>query len=93
MTSSAVREFYWRFYKKRTTSFLANLYKSSITGDEKDIHRTRLDMKKIYAILELFEMLDPGNFNQENFEIFKVLFRFSGKIRELQVNRLVLLKT
>jgi len=91
MTSSAVREFYWRFYKKRTTSFLANLYKSSITGDEKDIHRTRLDMKKIYAILELFEMLDPGNFNQENFEIFKVLFRFSGKIRELQVNQLVLL--
>lgn len=91
MTSQAVREFYWRFYKKRTTSFLANLYKASITGDEKDIHRTRLDMKKIYAIHELFELLDPEHFEQESFEVFKTLFRFSGKIRELQVNQLVML--
>lgn len=92
MTSSKVREFYWRFYKKRTASFLANLYRSSITGNEKDIHRTRLDMKKIYAILEMFEMLNPEKFSQESFEVFKALFRFSGKIRELQVNQMVILK-
>ncbi|MEI6889562.1 MAG: CHAD domain-containing protein [Bacteroidales bacterium] len=92
MTSSKVREFYWRFFKKRTTSFLANLYSSSITGDEKDIHKTRLDMKKIYSILEMFEMLDPEKFDNENFEVFKTLFRFSGKIRELQVNQIVIAK-
>ena len=92
MTSSRVREFYWRFYKKRLTSFLANLFRSSITGDEKDIHRARLDMKKIYAILEMFEMLNPEKFNPQHFEVLKKLFRFSGKIRELQVNQLVLAK-
>lgn len=92
MTSSRVREFYWRFFKKRITSFLANLYRSSITGAEKDIHRARVDMKRIYAILEMFEMLDPEKFDQKNFEVFKALFRFSGKIRELQVNQIVLAK-
>jgi len=89
MTSSKVREFYWRFYKKRTASFLSNLYRASITGNEKDIHRTRLDMKKIHAILEMFEMLNPEKFNQESYEVFNVLFSFSGKIRELQVNQMV----
>ncbi|MCX6288055.1 MAG: CHAD domain-containing protein [Bacteroidetes bacterium] len=92
MTSSKVREFYWRFFKKRITSFLANLYRASITGDERDIHRTRVDMKNIYAILEMFEMLNPEKFNPENFEVFKALFSFSGKIRELQVNQLVIEK-
>ncbi|MEI7491484.1 MAG: CHAD domain-containing protein [Bacteroidota bacterium] len=92
MVSSKVREFYWIFFKKRTTSFLANLYRSSITGDERDIHRTRIDMKKINSILEMFEMLNPDKFNPENFEVFKAMFRFSGKIRELQVNQLVTAK-
>ncbi len=90
MTSSRVREFYWRFFRKRITSLLANIYRSSITGAEKDIHRARLDMKKIYAILEMFEMLNPEKFDPGNFEVFKSLFRFSGKIRELQVNEIVI---
>jgi len=92
MTSSRVREFYWRFYKKRITSFVANLYRASITGVERDVHRTRLDMKKIHAILEMFEMLNPEKFDPENFEVFNALFRFSGKIRELQVNQMVITK-
>ena len=90
MTSSRIREFYWRFYKKRLTSFVANLYRSSITGDERDIHRARLDMKKIYAILEMFQILEPEKFKPANFEVFNELFSFSGKIRELQVNQLVI---
>jgi len=49
-------------------------------------------MKKIYAILEMFEMLNPEKFNQDSFGFFKALFNFSGKIRELQVNQLILLK-
>ncbi|MEI8004694.1 MAG: CHAD domain-containing protein [Bacteroidota bacterium] len=92
MTSSKVREFYWRFYKKRTASFLSNLYRASITGSEKDIHRTRLDMKRINAILEMFEMLNPEKFSQESFDVFRNLFSFSGKIREFQVNQMVIQK-
>ena len=92
MTSSKIREFYWRFYKKRTASFLSNLYRASITGSEKDIHRTRLDMKRINAILEMFEMLNPEKFSQESFDVFRELFSFSGKIRELQVNQMVIQK-
>jgi len=92
MTSSKVREFYWRFYKKRTASFLSNLYMASITGSEKDIHNTRVDMKRINAILEMFEMLNPEKFSQESFDVFRKLFSFSGKIRELQVNQMVILR-
>lgn len=92
MTSSKVREFYWRFYSKRKASFLSNLYRASITGDEKDIHRTRLDMKKINAMLGMFKMLNPEKFSQESFDVFTDLFSFSGKIRELQVNEIVVQK-
>lgn len=92
MTSSRVREFYWRFFKKRLTSFQSNLYKSSITGEERDVHRTRVDMKNIYAILEMFEMLEPEKFKPENYDVLKSLFRFSGRIRELQVNQIVIMK-
>lgn len=90
MNSARVREFYWRFFRKRSASFLANLYSSSITGSEKDIHKTRLDMKRINAILEMFQMLEPLRFNPSNFEVFKAMFSFSGRIRELQVNQTVL---
>jgi len=34
-----ISEFLYRFYRKRTASFLANIYKAGITGASEDIHK------------------------------------------------------
>ncbi len=79
------------FYRKRTTSFLANIYKASITGDSKDIHRARLDAKKIMALYDFFDLLEPDSrWQRKRGRIFRPLFRSAGKIREIQVNYLLL---
>jgi CHAD domain-containing protein len=91
MNRKEIGEFLNRFYRKRTSSFLANTYKASITGESKDIHRARLDVKKIFALYGLFEMLAPEIFkHQGGYRLFRPLYRQAGKIREIQVNYLLL---
>jgi CHAD domain-containing protein len=91
MRKAEIGEFLYRFYRKRTWSFLANIYKASITTDSKDIHRARLDVKKIFALYDLFELLDPHGFrNLAGHKLFRPLYRQAGKIREIQVNQLLL---
>jgi CHAD domain-containing protein len=91
MNREEIGEFLYRFYRKRATSFLANIYKVSITGDAKDIHRARLDVKKIFALYGLFEMLDPTAFKHKGgYKLFRPLYRQAGKIREIQVNYMLL---
>ena len=91
MNREEIGEFLYRYYRKRSSSFLANIYKASITGDSKDIHRARLDVKKIFALYGLFEMLDPTAFKHKGGrKLFRPLYRQAGKIREIQVNYLLL---
>jgi CHAD domain-containing protein len=91
MNRKEIGEFLYRFYRKRTFSFLANIYKASITGESRDIHRARLDVKKIFALYGLFEMVAPEIFrHQGGYKLFRPLFRQAGKIREIQVNYLLL---
>jgi len=91
MNKKETREFIFRFYRKRVTSFLANLYKASITGDNEDIHKARVDVKKIIALFRLFEMIVPDSFTKkDHFVLFTKLFETTGKIRETQVNLLLL---
>ncbi len=86
-----MREYLYRFYRKRVASFLANLYKAGITSEMKDIHRSRLDVKKLYALFQLFELIDADTFNQKkHIARFNNLYRRSGKIREIQVSLLLL---
>ncbi|MFZ4572711.1 MAG: hypothetical protein ACOYM0_16430, partial [Bacteroidales bacterium] len=84
-------EFLFLFYRKRTASFLANIYKAGITGTSKDIHRARLDVKKIIAILDLLRILRSKGEKDPGYErIFQKLYHASGNIREIQVNQLLL---
>lgn len=86
-----IDEFPFRFYRKRTASFLVNIYKAGITGASKDIHRARLDVKKILAIVDLLRIVRAKSDKDPEFEkIFKKLYRASGRIREIQVNMLLL---
>jgi hypothetical protein len=88
-----IGEFLSRYYRKRTASFLVNIYKAGITGASKDIHRARLDVKKIFAIMDLLRIVRPKHHKNPGYEkIFKKLYRASGRIREIQVNLLLLTK-
>ena len=80
-------DFFYRFYKKRTSSFYANLYKAGITASDEDIHKARVDLKKVFALFSFFEILGPGNFNKKKYSfLFKNIFNKAGKMRENQVN-------
>ena len=86
-----IGEFLFRFYRKHTTSFLANIYKAGITGSSKDIHRARLDAKKVLAILDLLRIVQSEKIIGPEFGRFiKKLYQVSGRIREIQVNMMLL---
>ena len=93
MKKKEIGEYLYLFYRKRSASFLAHVYKASVTGDSKDIHRARLDVKRIFALYGLFEMLDPTIFKHHGgYKLFRPLYRQAGKIREIQVNYILLEK-
>ena len=86
-----VGELIVRFYRKRTASFLVNIYKAGITGSSRDIHRARLDVKKIFAIADLLRIVRPKKEKDPGYEkIFKKLYRASERIREIQVNQVLI---
>ncbi len=86
-----IGEFLFRFYRKRCATFLVNIYKASITGASRDIHRARLDVKKILAIIDLLRIVRPKADKDPGYEkTFKKLYKASGRIREIQVNLLLL---
>lgn len=70
---------------------LSNLKQSSVRFETSQIHRIRLDIKRIRAIFQLIEVLRPEKFSEQRDGLFlKTLFKTAGKIRELQVNLLCL---
>ncbi|MEI6684459.1 MAG: CHAD domain-containing protein [Bacteroidota bacterium] len=86
-----IGEFLFRFYRKRCATFLVNIYKAGITGSSRDIHRARLDVKKILAIIDLLRIVRPKSDKDPAYEkVFKKLYQSSGRIREIQVNLLLL---
>jgi CHAD domain-containing protein len=93
LKKKVIGDFLFQFYRKRTSSFLAGIYKATITGESEDIHRLRVDVKKIYALYSLFEMIRPEAFHkQKRFNLFRDLFKLSGMIREIQVHLIFLSK-
>jgi CHAD domain-containing protein len=80
-------DFFYRYFIKRTSSFHATLYKAGITATDDDIHKARVDLKKVFALFSFFEVLGPGNFNKKKYSsVFKDIFIKAGKMRECQVN-------
>jgi CHAD domain-containing protein len=93
LKKKVIGEFLYQFYRKRTSSFLAGIYKSTITGEPEDIHRLRVDVKKIYALYSLFELMKPEAFKRQvKYRLFVDLFKLSGRIREIQVHLIFLAK-
>lgn len=91
MKNKEIGKFLFLSYRKRSASFVMNLYKSSLTADSKDIHRARLDAKRLFAILELLEIIEKGEFRFiKARKVFIPVYRQAGFLREIQVNYMLL---
>lgn len=86
-------DYLYHYFRKKHSSFLVNIYKAGITATEIDIHKSRVDMKKIFALFGFFEMIGSDLLNiREPKKIFRNVFESAGKIRETQVNLLYIEK-
>jgi CHAD domain-containing protein len=84
-------DFLYRYFRKRNSSFLFNIYKAGITVAEDDIHKSRVDLKKIFALIGFFEMIGTDLFDlEEPGKIFERVFDSAGRIREIQMDLLYL---
>ena len=91
MRKKEVREYLYRIFVKTVASFRVNSYKAGITSNSRDIHRMRLDIKKIFALFSLFEMLDITEFSYKRwYRFFRPQYKQAGKIREIQVHYRIL---
>ena len=82
-------ELLYHYYQKRNASFLLNIYKAGITTKENDIHKARVDLKKIFALFDFFKMIGFDTFKMEEPQkILNDVFKAAGKIREIQMNLL-----
>jgi CHAD domain-containing protein len=60
MNRSETGEFLYRYFRKLIASFQSSLYKAAITCDIEDIHKARVDVKKMNALFILFDTAVPG---------------------------------
>jgi CHAD domain-containing protein len=76
-----------RLYNKRTASFLASLYRAAISINMTDIHKIRVNVKKINAISHLLEMTLPGTYDRgKHSRVFRTIFLHAGRVREIQLH-------
>jgi len=86
---SGTSTFLYKAYKKKADSLASGLENPSSRFETSQIHRIRLDIKRIRAIFQLIEILRPEEFSEQREGLFlRNLFKTAGTIRELQVNLL-----
>jgi len=75
------------YFNNQLSSFRKNFSNALKTQSKRDIHRLRLNIKKLRAILSLVEIASAGNFNKmDHFLMFEDIFKKAGKVRETQMN-------
>jgi hypothetical protein len=87
MDRTETREFFFQFYRRRKDAFLKHLYEAASHADVDEIHKTRIEAKKINAFYQFLEMIAPAEFSAKNHSrVLRDLFKQSGKIREIQLH-------
>ena len=75
------------YFKNQLISFRKKFSNAYEKHDKKNIHRMRLSIKKLRAILSLGEIVCKGEFSKkEHITLFSKLFKKAGKVREVQMN-------
>lgn len=76
-------------YKHELKVFQKNLNNIRSHLGEENIHRLRVDIKRIKAFYELIEAIYPGKFEAEKYSlVFKKIFKSAGVMREIQTNKI-----
>lgn len=76
-----------QYYHKRIRKIVRYLYKVSGGFRKKDIHRIRVEIKKLKACLRLLQATDAAFPYEAFFSPFRKLFKKLGNIRELQLQK------
>lgn len=74
------------YFKKRWNSVLFHLQAFREYGDTEELHRVRVDIKRMKALLLLDEKQFEGKKFQHHFKRITELFKQAGKVRTAQVN-------
>ena len=83
--------FLYRYYQKRSASFWLNICKAGITATENDIHKARVDLKKLFALFVFFDVLSFEKIKSSDpRKLFNNIYNAAGEIREIQMNLLYL---
>ncbi|MCX6247458.1 MAG: CHAD domain-containing protein [Bacteroidetes bacterium] len=91
MNRSETGEYLYMYFRKLSASFQSSFYKAAITCEIEDVHKARVDVKKMNALFILFETISPGFCKESGgLSLFKNLFRSAGTIRETQLMLLFL---
>jgi CHAD domain-containing protein len=82
-------DFLYHYYQKRIASFLINIYTAGISAAENDVHKARVDLKKLFALFGFFKLIGIDlSKNGDPQKIFHKVYISAGKIREIQMNLL-----
>lgn len=76
-----------KYYKKKKRFILSFFEKPASSLKMEDIHKLRVNIKKSRAVFHLLYILSPKGFKAFRKDVFDDVFKNSGKIRELQINR------
>jgi len=80
-------EYLHLYYTDKIRSLFSNIHKAKTDLNEKSIHKLRVEIKKIRAVLCLLEIIFPDDNKLTAYKSpLKQIFRISGKIRKQQLN-------
>jgi CHAD domain-containing protein len=77
----------YKYFKKKIHSILEILKKPESAHKKEEIHKLRVNIKKVRAIFHLLKVLSPKDFEVHSNDVFTDIYNKAGKIRELQMNR------
>lgn len=78
------------YFKKRETTILALLETPPREYNDETFHQLRVEIKKLNALFELIKFCNKDFKRKKTFKPFKLVFRQAGKIRELQLEEIML---
>jgi CHAD domain-containing protein len=87
------KSYLFNYYKNETQSFFKSIRRLHKDFDPDELHRLRISIKRIRTVYRLLEEFSRGRFNaHKHYSFFSETFNLAGKIRELQINRLLILE-
>src|SRR5665213_3812375 len=75
-----------KYFKKRWKLLFSHLRAFSEFGDTEELHRVRVEIKKMKALFSLVKNKSRANKFKKHFKPVQKLFEQAGKIRTAQVN-------